>query len=571
MSKLKSPFPMNLGTFVVLSALFAALCLETGAWARSRCREDVSGEVKVTHLNDLERVRSIKGPELRQQRKSLRQWEQRRQDGKPVILVSVPSINLPKAEIAGIKGIEFYEHRGLWNILRARDPNVHVIFISSQRVPDFVVDHLLEGLPPAEAKSMRKRIHLRSLNDTGSDYLSDKVRNSPETLHMIRTTARQILGEDINSANTVLNGFISESSLGRLASELGISVTNIHPSLGYLNSKAGNREAAAEAHIPFAVGFNSVRSTDAAVKTVDILFMENQGVGSAWVKTNYGTSGEGIIKVPFEDLAITPSTPKKTRHRRIREFLEEAEQNGKTWKEVSARLATDGGVNELGVPHKRAPSVQLNIGGDGKIDLLSTHMQILQGTTYKGARQPAYDDPVLVKLLTDYALSYANTLARHGVVGRVALDFFEVSNALGKSDFVFGEANIREGGTTHPRETVAILNDAYYDHQRGGLVSRATGKKLYYVMTDNFVRSEFVAKELELLWWYFTKQPGYQDLVFDPAKNSGVKFHMLSAIPQHGKMGLVAFGRNPAEAQHLLEKAERLMEDAARILGQRYP
>ncbi|MCB0387053.1 MAG: hypothetical protein KDD43_16785, partial [Bdellovibrionales bacterium] len=185
------------------------------------------------------------------------------------------------------------------------------------------------------------------------------------------------------------------------------------------------------------------------------------------------------------------------------------------------------------------------------------------------SRQPAYDDPALVKLLTDYALSYTNTLARHGVVGRVALDFFEIRNAMGKSDFVFGEANIREGGTTHPRETVAILNNAYYDPLQGGLVSRTTGKKLYYVMTDNFIRSQFVGKDLNLMWWYFTRLPKYQDLVFNPQTNTGVKFHMLSAIPEHGKMGLVAFGRSEAEAQHLLEKAEALMEEAAKILGKR--
>ena len=577
--------------------LFATAHLPTTVLAKGKCSENSSEEVQVDHLDDLQRVFSIKGKYIRQQRRRLKGWLLRKNQGKPVLVLTVPSLNLPKAEVDGILGIEYYEHRALWNILKARDPNVHVLFVTSTKVPSEAIDHLLEGIPRAEAEAMRRRIHIYSLNDLSPEYLSEKVRNNPEAIHEIHRLGKKLLGEPITSSNTSLSGFITDSSLGRLAANLGVPVTGMNPLLNYLNSKSGNRELAAEAHIPYPIGFNHNMTTMEIVNAIDALYLEAGGKGSAFVKTNFGTSGQGIIHVPFAELGIdfvepgkihTPTAGfnspaqtltlksknrrRKERQRRIRQFLENTQDEGGSWKDIYGRILKDGAVTENGVVHDRSPSVQLDIGADGKIELLSTHMQILAGRTYKGSNQPAYVDPQVTALLTGYAMAYANTLARYQVVGRVALDFFEVRTADGKVDFVFGEANIREGGTTHPRETVALLMNAEFDPALGVLVSRTTGTPVFYSMTDNFVDIEaFKGVDLTALWGHFTRMPEYRQLRFNSAQGTGVKFHMMSALSPIGKTGLTAFGRNPSEAQMLLDKAESLLTKAARQLYRGIP
>lgn len=544
--------------------LFTLAAPPTARGASSRCRVDVREDRPATSLHQLRQRLSLRGRELREQRAQLTAWQSRKDAGRPVMLIAVPSLNLPPAEIAGIKGIELYEHRGLWNVLRTlRDPQLHVLLITSQPVPATALAHLFEGLSPRELTGIQNRIHYLPLNRPGMEYLSDKIQSSPQVLRQIRNLVRQALGEDLSAQNTVLHGFISETSLALLGQTLGIAVTGMHEALTYLNSKSGNREIAVEAHIPFPSGFNNLRSLESIAQAVDQLFISAQGQGSAWLKTNYGTSGEGIIQIKFKELNLTLDQDPALRQHKIRRHLETLEQRGKTWDSLFARIRTDGAVIELGVTHQQAPSVQLQINGNGKIDVLSTHMQILDGPTYKGSRQPSYDDPQVVQRLTDYAVAYASTLARYGVVGRIALDFFEVRHSNGDVDFVFGEANIREGGTTHPRETVAILANAVYDPARGGLVSRTTGRKLYYVMTDNFVRESLKGQNLENLWARFTQHPEYRQLAFDPKLDRGVKFHMLAAIPAVGKVGLTAFGSSPAEAQRLFDRAESLLEQIA--------
>lgn len=54
-------------------------------------------------------------------------------------------------------------------------------------------------------------------------------------------------------------------------------------------------------------------------------------------------------------------------------------------------------------------------------------------------------------------------------------------------------------------------------------------------------------------------------LHFDQARQTGVVFHMMSCLTEHGRVGLTAVGNSAAEANTLYERAERILLDEARM------
>ena len=53
-------------------------------------------------------------------------------------------------------------------------------------------------------------------------------------------------------------------------------------------------------------------------------------------------------------------------------------------------------------------------------------------------------------------------------------------------------------------------------------------------------------------------------LSFDQARQTGVVFHMLSALTTFGRVGMTAIGHTPGAAQELYDTAERALLEEAR-------
>ncbi|MBK8202734.1 MAG: hypothetical protein IPK68_10595 [Bdellovibrionales bacterium] len=534
---------------------------------------------------EFEASRETWEPLVRRQSEQLLKWSRRRDAGEPVLFIIVPSLNFDPAEIGPIVGSAHYEQRSLWTLLRAADPNVRVLFVSSSKVPQTALDELFSGLSRSEINEIEHRTEMIALNNNGSDYLSDKIANSPEALTQIKQASRRLLnGQEPTEENTVLSGFVNESSMNRLSAELQLPLTGMHPALEILNSKQGNRIIARESMIPFAEGTDSNYSINEIVQSIDELYVQMKGRGSCFIKANYGASGQGIIKIEFRKttdadgaqnngsnivLAMDLENSEKNRRDAILELLQHHSERNSQLKNVLERAEKFGVVIETGIVHTRAPSVQLEILAGGEIVPLSTHMQDMDGPVYKGASQPAYGDIELESRLMSYSVKYAEVLARYGVVGRIGLDFFEVNNNE-EIDFIFGEANNREGGTTHPWETVARLLRANYDATRKAFISSVTGQPIFYKMTDNFVDKEtFQNLSLQDLWVEFKKDPEYRLLKANRETGTGVKFHLLSALPEFGKIGLTAFAKSKQEAANLFEKAKLVLLRSARRLREK--
>ncbi len=238
--------------------------------------------------------------------------------------------------------------------------------------------------------------------------------------------------------------------------------------------------------------------------------------------------------------------------------LEDARRDVDTY---LAKLSERGGIVEERVvgDELRSPSVQMRVTPLGEVEVLSTHDQVLggpSGQSYLGCRFPA--DPGYAGLITEAAQRIGELLAVEGVLGRFAVDFVTVR----RGDHWEAEAievNLRKGGTTHPFLTLQFLTDGRYDPAAARFVTPG-GEERHLVATDHLDHPSLRGLRVEDLFDLLART----GLSFDQARQTGVVFHMLSALTTFGRVGMTAIGPTPAAAQELYDTAERALLDEAR-------
>jgi hypothetical protein len=227
-----------------------------------------------------------------------------------------------------------------------------------------------------------------------------------------------------------------------------------------------------------------------------------------------------------------------------------------------ATFERDGGIVEERIlgEELRSPSVQLRVRPDGSVELLSTHDQLLGGTsgqTYLGCVFPA--DPAYSRLIAEPAQRIAERLAAAGALGRFAIDFVVVRDESGAWSAYAIEINLRKGGTTHPFLTLQFLTDGSYDGASGQFLTRG-GDRKHLVATDHLEADELRAMSVDDLFDAVARH----GLHFDQSSQTGVVFHMISSLSECGRVGMTAVGDSPDHAMALYDQArERLLAEAA--------
>ena len=150
-------------------------------------------------------------------------------------------------------------------------------------------------------------------------------------------------------------------------------------------------------------------------------------------------------------------------------------------------------------------------------------------------------------------LRVAEVLRGKGVLGRLAVDFLSVREGAGWRHRAI-EVNLRKGGTTHPFLTLQFLTDGRYDPETGTFRTR-TGRPCCYEASDN-LRSE---RYLGLTPDDLIDIAVLDGLHFDGAAQEGVAFHLIGALSEFGKVGLVCVGATP-------ERAGRLYQETVAVL-----
>jgi hypothetical protein len=465
----------------------------------------------------------------------------------PYTSVVVPSMTLDPHELSKLEAASYYEERLLFLLIRLRNPQARMVYVTSQPVHPLILEsyfQLLAGIPASHARS---RLSLLCAYDASPRPLTQKILERPRLIQRIRYGIA-------DASRAYLTVFNSTPLERKLAVLLGIPLNGVDPSVAHLGTKSGSRRIFREAGVDFPDGFENLRSEAELLEGLDALRRRNPALRRAMLKFDDSFSGEGNALFEYSDASgrldvsdlrrIVPAVAEETPDSYLAKFT-----------------AKSGVVEEFLEPPCVAPSAQLRIDPQGEVVLLSTHDQILggrSGQVYQGCRFPAANG--YRRVIQEAARRIGAVLARRGVVSRFGIDFLvrPGPERPGGCDVKALEINLRMGGTTHPFLALQFLTGGHLDPESGDFLS-PRGLPKYYRSTDNL------------------KSPAYrgicpEDLIdmttanhlhFNHATESGVLFHMIGALSQFGKVGLTAIGNSREESDEFYERALAVLDREA--------
>ncbi|MEL6881195.1 MAG: carboxylate-amine ligase, partial [Cyanobacteria bacterium J06607_10] len=100
-------------------------------------------------------------------------------DRSPRQILVVPSLSLDQEELMKVEGVHHYEERLLFSLIRLRNPETRLIYVTSQPLHPSVVDYYLELLPGIPSSHARDRLDLFSTYDSSLRSLTEKILDRP--------------------------------------------------------------------------------------------------------------------------------------------------------------------------------------------------------------------------------------------------------------------------------------------------------------------------------------------------------------------------------------------------------
>ena len=460
--------------------------------------------------------------------------------------VIVPSLSVNQEELSKVTGAAYYEERLLFALIRLRNPNARVIYVTSQPVHPDIIDYYLDFLDNVPQRHARERLHVLSVLDASLRALTEKILERPRFVQRLQ----RLIGDPQRAYLTCYNATALER---RLAVELDIPLNGLDPDLLHLGTKTGNRRIFDEAGVDYPAGSEELRGEQDIVDALIDLGRREPGLGRAVVKLNEGFGGEGNGVFTFPARRSDPDA--------IRENLLQLDRTSMSESIASFLRKFDamGGVVEAFVlgDEIRSPSVQMRISPGGIPELVSSHEQVLGGATgqsYLGCSFPA--DDAYRKLLIQQAAKVGNVLAAKGVIGRFAIDFL-VTRDAGRDWRAYAiEINLRMGGTTPPFHALEFLTGGHLDEE-SGLFRCPSGRTKYYAATDNLKSPDYHGLLPEDLFEIIARR----GIGFSHATGTGCLFHMIGALSQYGKVGMVCIADSPADARALFDRATDVLDE----------
>ena len=459
--------------------------------------------------------------------------------------VVVPSLSLDRSELAKLRGATFYEERLLFLLIRLRNPHARLVYVTSQPIHPQVLDYYLEMLSGIPASHARSRLTLLCAYDGSPWPLTQKILERPRLVERIRAA----MGDPARAYLTVFNSTRLERSL---AVRLGIPLNGVDPELTHLGTKSGGRKVFREAGVECPEGMEDLRSERDVEDALVELQERRPGLRKAVVKLDESFSGEGNAIFRY------PPRPSREAVRASLQGLEFAVA-AETRESYFEKLSRMGGVVEelLEAPEVASPSVQMRINPLGDVTVSSTHEQLLggrSGQVYLGCVFPAADDYRL--RLHEAGLKVGQVLAARGVMSRFSVDFLVRREGPGGTWSVSAlEINLRMGGTTHPMLALRFLTEGRLDPATGLFLSPG-GVAKYYRATDNLGSQSYRGLGPEDLVDILTAN----HLSFSRTTETGILFHMIGAISEFGKVGMMAIGNDRREADATYARAVAVLD-----------
>ena len=510
----------------------------------------------------------------------------------PQTIVVVPSMSIDAISSGAV--MQAYEERFLFLLLLLRQPRAQLIYVTSQTILPSIIEYYLDLLPGVIASHARQRLFLLSPLDGSVRALSDKLLARPRLIERIRS-----LIMDPDRAHLV--PFNTTNREKELALRLGIPMYGADPKYFSLGTKSGCRKIFTDENVPHPLGHENIGSKEDLIEAIAQMRARKPAIKQVLVKLNEGVSGEGNAVIDLTGLpavagigdAGSRNRPRGGRDRRSRlqrigdaghkdasvrtgspipattskeerAMSEERlramqfESQGVTYDNYMQKLQERQAVVEERIAGEefRSPSVQLRITPLGAVELLSTHDQLLggpSGQSYLGCVFPA--DTGYAGLITREAAKIGKRLAKEGVIGRFALDFVVV-RSNGKWEPYAIEINLRKGGTTHPFLTLQFLTDGTYDPDTG-IFTAPNGQQKFFVASDHVESPAYRTLTPDDLFDIAVRH----NLHFDQTRQTGVVFHMMSALGELGRTGLTAVGNSHDDAKATYDRAVAVLDE----------
>ncbi|HZH03279.1 MAG TPA: peptide ligase PGM1-related protein, partial [Myxococcaceae bacterium] len=458
-----------------------------------------------------------------------------------------------------VPGRHFYEQYSLWKLMEggsapeAAPPVRQAMVLSTWPHPstlEYVVQ-LTAGIPMSQAKD---RLLYTLGDDSAGGTLSSKLLERSDVLRPLK----QAVGGD---ARGVLECFMSTEHERGVADVLGIPLRANDPRLQYWGTKPGGRQIFSEAGVPHPPGIDAVRTPRELAERLGGLLLEHPESRRVVVKLSEGLAGEGNGILDIEALGRRPAASRAAWTARLEELLPHTRLQNEdlTWAAFTSKMGEQGAIAELFVDgeEKTSPSGQGFIDEGGRVEVLTTHEQILggdDGQLYLGARLGAND--AYRSRVQEYTRRVGDVLASKGARGRFAVDF--IATSAGKSsdwDLQAIEINLREGSTTHPYETLRVLTGGKMD-AGSGLFLTPEGRAKTYISSDVFEVTGIPALHPSDAADIALRH----GLQYDPVTQTGVIFHILDMLNEFEKIGVTCVADSPEAAELTYEQLTKAFE-----------
>lgn len=440
-------------------------------------------------------------------------------------LLVLPSYSLGESLLSHYADrIPSLEHRYLVAVaMLARIPTCRMVFISSADPGREVVDYYVSLLPRRQRADVRSRFTQVTVPSAGPRSVAEQLLDSPEVVTTVRrlVDGRPVFIEPWNVTDHEVDAAVA----------LQAPINGTPPRLRTLAYKSAGRRLFREAGIPMPYGREDVHSVDEVVAAAHDIIRARPACTAVVVKHDDSGAGDGNAVLD------------------LRGDIRAAVEGLPAW--YRRDLAAGGVVEErISGAEFSSPSAQVDVLPDGRVVLLATHEQELDGKdgqVYVGCRFPA--DPAYAAEIGRHAVATGERLARHGVVGRISVDFAAARDRGGRWTVHALEVNLRKGGTTHPYATLRNHVPGRYDAERGCWLA-ADGTPRSYRSTDNLVDASWTGLPPATV----LKAVAARGLHFDHRSGTGVVLHMLSCLAVDGRFGLTAIGRDPDHAATLFDR-----------------
>lgn len=463
-------------------------------------------------------------------------------------VVIIPSLTLDQEILCKIQGHVYYEERMLCLLMLLRMPQTHVIFVTSVPVDPVIVDYYLHLLPGITGHHARQRLTLLSCYDAEALSLTQKILQRPRLIERIR----KAIPHDHIAHLACFNVTPFERTL---SVKLGIPIYGCNPDLYGWGTKSRSRQLFRECDIQMPEGFEDVRDQEEIVEALTDLKKRNPLLQKAVIKMNDGFSGEGNAIFSYMGAPIDTGLQHWIRNKLPATLKIVAA--GMDYETFIDKFEQMQGIVEEFIEgrEKNSPSVQCRINPLGRVDIISTHDQLLggeSGQVFLGAYFPASQEYGMD--IGQMGRSIAESLRDKGVLGRFSIDFLSVKENDEWKHYAI-EINLRKGGTTHPYLMLQFLTDGEYD-EKNGIYYTANGQPRYYFATDNLHHERYHGLTPHDLIDIAIGN----NLHFDATLQEGVMFHLIGALSQFGKLGVVCIGDS-------VEKTKTIYRNTVEVLN----